>query len=274
MPHEGESRVAPVTHFAVRRAAVAARLPRLLLVTGLLSGIGAAALGLRPPPELPDGAVAVVNGQPILRDAWLRAVAAVASERREPLTAADQRHILDRLVDEELLVQRALALGLAERNGRVRSVLVQEAMIAAGGAVAAPLDDAALRRFYDEHRAQFAPAPSLRVRAWRVASDGARSPFQPAVPRGSLPAATLRNYLGPQLTARAQAAEPGTAVTSPDGTAVVEVLERVPSAAPPYEAVRAEVLAEARRRADEDAVRALLAELRRGAALRLAPGLP
>src|SRR5690349_13984703 len=112
-----------------------AGVPRALLVLGLVVGIVAAASGLlvgAPSAQLPPQAVALVNGRPILRDAWLRAVAAVATERREALTDADQRHILDRLVDEELLVQHGLALGLPESDGRLRSTLVQEVMAATG----------------------------------------------------------------------------------------------------------------------------------------------
>src|SRR5262245_50870367 len=91
-------------------------LPRWLLVAGLLAGIGLASadIVLRRD-ELPDGAVARVNDKLISRDAWLRAVAAVASERRAPLTPEDQRHILDRLVDEELLVQHGLSMDLIEQ---------------------------------------------------------------------------------------------------------------------------------------------------------------
>src|ERR1041384_5004522 len=124
--------------------------PRLLLIAGLLGGAATAAAGLigADPPRLPDETVAIVNQHPILRDAWLRAVAAVASEQSRELTAEDQRHILDRLIGEELLVQRGLALGLAEQDGRIRSELVQQVMRSASAASAAEPDEATLRAFY------------------------------------------------------------------------------------------------------------------------------
>jgi len=242
--------------------------PRWLLIAGLATGTALAAAGLMAAPvapSLPPQAVARVNQQLILRDAWLRAVAAVASERRAPLTEADQRHILDRLIDEELLVQHGVALGLVERDGRLRSTLVSEVMLAATGAARAAPDESALRRFYAENHERFAPAGRLRVRAWRLDAVGARQPYEPALPDALLPIAKLQTYLGPALTAVAQGLQPGQAsapIDSPGGRVVVELVEAQPGSAPPFEQVRDQVRAEAQRRADEDAVRALLAELR------------
>ena len=245
----------------------AARAPRWLLVAGLAAGTALAAAGLKAgpaAPDLPPHAVARVNQHLILRDAWLRAVAAVASERRTPLTEADQRHVLDRLIDEELLVQHGVALGLVERDARLRSTLVSEVMLAARPSADAAPDEAALRRFYDEHRDFFAPAGRLRVQAWRVAG-GARQPFEPAIPDALLPPAKLQAYLGPALTAAALALTPGQ-ISAPQpgaaGPVVLQLLEAQRGAALPFEQVREQVRAEARRRADEAAVRALLAELR------------
>jgi hypothetical protein len=66
-------------------------LPRWLLLAGLAAGAGLAASGLITGENraLPPQAVARVNDRLILRDAWLRAVAAVAGERRGELTGAD-----------------------------------------------------------------------------------------------------------------------------------------------------------------------------------------
>lgn len=243
-------------------AATPAGAPRWLLIAGLAAGAVLGAVGLRAAPSgaLPPGAVARVDGQLILRDAWLRAVTAVASERRAPLTDADRRHILERLIDEELLVRHGVALGLVERDARLRSALVSEVMQAASQAARVEPDEAALRAFYDEQHGAFTPAPRLRVRAWRVDAAGARAPFVPAVPDALLPAAKLQAYLGPALTQRALALAPGQAADA--GGVVLEVLEARPAAAPPFEQVRAEVRREVLRRADEAAVRELLAQLR------------
>lgn len=236
--------------------------PRWLLLAGLAVGAGLGAVGLRaaPAPGLPPQAVASVDGRLILRDAWQRAVAAVSSDRRTPLSAEDRRHILERLIDEELLVQHGVALGLVERDARLRGTLVSEVMQAATQAARAEPDDAAVRAFYDANRGHFTPATRLRVRAWRVDRDGAAAPFEPAVPDVLLPPAKLQAYLGPALTQRALALAPG-ARTVEDGVGL-ELVEALPAAVPPFEQVREEARRELLRRADEAAVRELLALLR------------
>jgi hypothetical protein len=243
-------------------AAGGGRVPRWLLLAGLAAGTALGAVGLRaaPAPALPPEAVARVDGQLIQRDAWRRAVAAVAADRRAPLTAADERHVLERLIDEELLVQHGVALGLVERDARLRSTLVSQVMQAATQATRAEPDEATLRAFYAEHRDRFTPAARLRVRAWRVDAAGARAPFEPAVPDVLLPPAKLQAYLGPALTRRAFALAPGQSDEA-DGVAL-ELVEAQAGAAPPFEQARDEVRREWLRRADEAAVRELLAQLR------------
>jgi hypothetical protein len=236
------------------------------LLAGLAAGTLMAASGLRPAPAggLPPEAVARVGERLILRDAWLRAVAAVASDRRTPLAEGDARHILERLVDEELLVQHGVALGLVENDARLRSTLVSEVMLAASQGARVEPDEAALRAWYDAHRERFAPAARLRVQAWRVDAAGARAPFEPAVPDALLPPAKLQAYLGPSLVTLALELQPGASATVIDaeGTVALELLERQPGEAPPLEQVRQAVITEFRRSADEAAVRALLADLR------------
>ena len=204
--------------------------------------------------------MARVNGQLILRDAWQRAVAAVAADRRAPLTADDERHVLERLIDEELLVQHGVALGLVERDARLRSTLVSQVMQAATLAARAEPDEATLRAFHEQERDRFTPAARLRVRAWREDAAGARSPFVPAVPDALLPPAKLQASLGPALTRRAQALAPGQ-VDAAEGV-VLELVEAQAGVAPPFEQARDEVRREWLRRADEAAVRELLAQLR------------
>ena len=83
------------------------------------AGLGAPAHSGGPP----DGVVALVNGEPIRADDYARMVQAVANDKRDALTEADRRRVLDRLIEEELLVQRGLALGLARQDRRVRADL-------------------------------------------------------------------------------------------------------------------------------------------------------
>jgi parvulin-like peptidyl-prolyl isomerase len=260
------------------------RLPRWLLILGLVAGIVVAAGDLVLHSEaLPEGAVARVNQKLVSRDAWLRAVAAVASERRTPLTDADQQLILDRLIDEELLVQHGLSLGLIEQDRRLRGQLVQDVLATAQVQAEGGADEEALRRFYDEHRDFFTKPARLRVAALRmmpaaIATSappppagggwGEGSPFQPQVPDALLPVSELRTYLGPALTEAALKLEVGATsepLPGPSGSVVLHVIAREDQALPAFDDIRDRVAAEYRRRQDEAEVRRLLKQLRKDA---------
>src|SRR4051812_32492524 len=148
---------------------------RTLLVAGALAGLAAAIASITVrggPASMPADAVAVVNGAVIRVADFDRAVGAVTSDRRDPIGADDRRALLDRLIEEELLVQRARELGLDTHDPAVRARLVA-AMVEAGlaGVAAAPPADADVARFYDDERAALSPATRVWVRALRVASD-------------------------------------------------------------------------------------------------------
>jgi hypothetical protein len=133
-----------------------------LLGLGATAGLALAAAGLLTSgPEsgdaLPTHAVAAVNGEILRVEEYERAVQALAGDRREPLTEADRRHVLKRLLDEELLVQRGLELGLARHDRRVRGDIVAAVIqtVVARSEETSP-DADALRAFYEENADYFA----------------------------------------------------------------------------------------------------------------------
>ena len=135
------------------------RRPIALLSVGALLGLAAAAAGLlaqtRAASEIPDGAVAAVNGAAVRRADFERAVEALASDRRGAIDDADRRHVLDRLVDEELLVQRAIELGLVRQDRRVRGDLVT-------AVIESVTADAGQREPSADHQ----PAADVTLSAW------------------------------------------------------------------------------------------------------------
>jgi parvulin-like peptidyl-prolyl isomerase len=294
-----------------RAPRVAERRTLLLLGLGALIGLAAAAAGIlqgSAAPGLPDGAVATVNGTPIRLEEYERALAAVAGDRRAPIGDAERRHVLDRLIEEELLVQRGLELGLAEHDRRVRGDLVSAVIQAVvSESEADEPDDAALAAFYEENRDYFARSGRLEVRQLLVrgppsrdeseararAGDAVRrlragEPFEAVdealgdravapPPADLLPLAKLREYLGPSAARVAQALEPGEISEPLRGAAGYQVLRlerREAASAPPLEEIRDDVRRELVRRAGDRALRSYLDELRERAELRLTPTLP
>ena len=283
------------------------------MAAGAAVGLLAAALGLmggKPAADgdLPQGAVASVNGEILRDDAYQRALEALASDRREPLGPDERRHVLNRLLEEELLVQRGLELGLARHDRRVRGDIVAAVIqVVVAQSESEPPSDSEIERFYQEHREYFAHSGRLRVRAIRLRGgppqdpEAARAraqqvaerlaggePFESLrrelgddpiapLPDTLLPASKLREYLGPSATRRAMELEVG-AVSEPlpsgSGWQILHVVERERGFVPPLEELRDAVRAELVRRRGDQALRDYLDELRERADLRLAPASP
>lgn len=285
----------------------------LLLGLGAAVGLGLAAVEIidvdddRAAGAL-SAAVASVNGTPIRTEDYQRAVAAFADDRRSPIEAADRRHVLDRMIDEELLVQRGLELDLARRDRRVRADIVS-AMIGAatsGATTSEPTDDE-VAAFYEQNRDYFARPGRLRARqvfvrasstrtdaeareraleAARRLRDGAefatvRADLGDAeivpLPDTLLPVAKLRDYLGPTPVRTLLALAPGQVsepVRSASGYHVLELTERSEDERPALAEVEAEVRIELRRRASDAALRSYLDELRRASEVEIREPLP
>ena len=281
------------------------------LAAGAALGIAAAGYGILRSGQqaaLPDAVAASVNGTAISKDTFTRLVAGYESDTREPASAEMRARILDRLIEEELLVQRGLALGLAESDRRVRSDIVQ-AMIRAAvvEAEAEEPSERELEVFYAEQREYFTTPGRVRiaqlfVRVADAAGDApARARAEQAraqlaagaefaavrtalgdselspVPDALLPPAKLREYVGPSVLRVALESELGVwsaPVRSGTGYHVLSVIEREPASAPPLREIREQVKAKWLRDGGDRALRSYLEELREEADVRVAEQLP
>jgi parvulin-like peptidyl-prolyl isomerase len=274
-----------------------------LLAVGAALGLAAALWGALGQPGFGRpgrDAIATVEGVEISRADYERALGALAADKRTPLTTADARRALDRLIDEELLVQRGLDLGLGTSDLAVRKAVV-DAMVQFAAAETAgrrPGDDE-LRGFYAARPELVRTEPQVRVRvvsfptreqagvealraALRAGKDfdaAARSAGGEAVivPDMLLPAQKLGDYAGPAVRDAAVALEPGEAAGPIDAGGVptfVLLLGKREGSAPPFEAVRDVVAEEWRRRQAETALDEYLMSLRRTASIRYAADAP
>jgi hypothetical protein len=289
----------------------APRRARGLLALGALAGIALAGAGLvrggGAGGSLAPGEVARVNGVPLPAETLERLLAGLAADKRTPLSDADRARVLERLIEEELLLQRAQELGLAESDPGIRKALVTAVVdsVVAEAESEEP-DEAELRRFFEERRAYFGAGSRLRVerlefRAGAAAAAGPREralaalaaleageaaaavgarladePLLP-LPDVALPPASLREYVGPEVVDALLAAPEGrwAGPFEGDGGAVLaRVVERRAAEAPAFEPLAAQVAAEWRRRAADRALRAYLDALRREADVVLAPDAP
>jgi hypothetical protein len=290
---------------AERGAADEDRRTALLLLAGALAGIGLAAFGIARSGEdaasLLPGAIALVNGQAIPAEAFARFAGAVAAERRRgALDTAEKRRLLERMIDEELLFQRGLQLGLARHEPTARRAIVA-AVIAAltSDAEAEEPTESELRAFHAEARDRFTRPGRIELEAAFVGTRGrpdaesyeraeeiarrlrAGKPFDDVVaalgdesaaplPGGPLPVETVRQYLGPtaaHAAGRLAAGEVSDPLRGVGGYHVLVLRSRQPGEMAPFETVRTQVRAEYLRSLGERALRRTLEELRAEAAI-------
>ena len=79
-------------------------------------------------PYLSPPAVASVNHQQIRLAEYRRALGLFASDKREPLTEDDRSLVLQRLIDEELLIQHGITSGLIRTDMAVRSAALESVL--------------------------------------------------------------------------------------------------------------------------------------------------
>ena len=95
---------------------------------GILLGALSALSDQSNEPYLSATAVASVNHQQIRLAEYRRALGLFASDKREPLTEDDRSLVLQRLIDEELLIQHGITSGLIRTDMAVRSAALESVL--------------------------------------------------------------------------------------------------------------------------------------------------
>ncbi len=262
------------------------------LIAGALAGLLAAGYGILRQADsgdvLPANAVARVNDQIISRDRYERALARLATYD----TADDKQDLLlQRLVDDELLVQRALELGMVRSDTAVRNAMVDSliASITAEADAASPTDEE-LERYLADNTERFSFVASVAVAAWQTDDESIAQSFIaslrndgeaaisdliaaiPDLPPGLMAVEILRDYLGPGIAAAAADMPVGSsAVFARRGRwLVVQVLEKKTTAYNDLNSIRNRVLLDFRRRQAEQTLSDYIDELRRRADVHMA----
>ncbi|HBZ72113.1 MAG TPA: hypothetical protein DEP35_21245 [Deltaproteobacteria bacterium] len=278
----------------------------LLLVAGAVAGIGLAAASIvrsgRVEPALPEDGVAIVNGQVITQEAFAQFVGALASERKSlDLDAATRQRLLDRMIDEELLLQRGIELGLPryERSAR-RAIVAAVVSAVTAEAEAAEPSEGELRTFYKQAAERFmrpgrveldvafvkdgsGPDAAASRRAGELARRaregeplaqlaaelGDATPLVP--PRAPIALDEVRERLGPSAALAVERLSPGEVSDPVRGSAgyfVIALRARAAAEPIPFEQARDSVRAEYLRSVGERALARYLAQLRASAQIR------
>jgi SAM-dependent methyltransferase len=262
------------------------------LVAGALAGLLAAAFGILRQAdsggELPAKALARVNDQVISREHYDRALARLGTNSGP---GDDNAWVLQRLIDDELLVQRGLELGMAQSDTAVRNAIIDSliASVTAEADAASP-SDAELEKYLSENADRFSFVASVAVAAWQTDDEEVAQSFIsalrndgsamisdaigpiPDLPSGLTPIEQMRDYLGPGITAAAADSPLGSsAVFARRGRwLVVQVLEKESAVVTDLSKIRNRVLLDYRRRLADQTLRDYLDDLRRRADMHVA----
>ena len=157
--------------FAGLGASLTRRPQRPATLAFVAAFVGLAVAGaslLHPAPKdmtsVPAGAVALVNQKPILMTDFMSETETAAGVPFDQSTPAQRAEVLHRMIDEELMVQRSLALDLPEQDVDVRNAMIDgvTAQVNLETAATRPQDDQ-LRAFFNANRANYANQGSMNL---------------------------------------------------------------------------------------------------------------
>ena len=291
--------------------------PARPVVLGLVAatiGLVAAGAGLLHPAhrdlaQVPPGDVALVNQEPVLMSDYISETEQAYGVPFAQTTPAERATVLHRMIDQELMVQRSLALDLPEQDTDVRTALSDgvTALVTAPVLSDHPSDDQ-LRAFYAAHRANYATQGSMQLTDLvlhiggfenadqsldQAMADAAQAVYELRSGAGvdfvkqhfafadtgkvnsEEPDFAARLHLGPKLYAAADKMSDGDVsepVQDTDGVHVLVMQHRQPPVFTDYDGVRNNVYTDYVAAQKAQAKQENLKFLRRGAQILVAPG--
>jgi len=247
---------------------------------------------------MPTDAAAVVGERSIRRVDYERVLAGVAGDMRSPVDDSMRRRVLDRMIDEELLVQRALELGLAVIDRRVRgeltSGIIDSIVSETDGDEPTARD---VERHFEENVDFFtrpgrlrartiffssrrdgedprgtAEARAAKARTRLLAGESANTveaelgnPQVSPIPNALLPASKVRDYVGPSVLTGLLELEAGVwsqPIQAGSGIHLAIALEKEPPIVPSLDSIENLVRQDLKRRRGDNALREYLDDLK------------
>lgn len=239
----------------------------------------------------PADTIVLVNQQPVTETA-LR----VARQRSGMLTAdistqGRDQQLLQRLIDDELILQRAEELGILQADPGIRKLLARSAIeTVVSKSQALPVTESELVAFYDNHQAVFQQPQRITLQSaqfddvetanttrkavllgqsLKKAASSTGAEMLP-IPLSPLPKHALIRYLGASLTDLAltlSTMEVSQPIIRGDSVYLLQVFENQPTTLMPLEQVRETAMTELKIRQRRDSLATTLAELKQQASI-------
>jgi hypothetical protein len=242
----------------------------------------------------PPDTLVIVNGYPITQSTLRNTEKRIQLNSSDPMNPDDRELLLQRLIDDELILQHAEDLDILTTDPGIRKLLVRssiESIVKDSRSI--PISDEQLRNFYEDHKSVF-QRPSrihLKVASFlnpKIANDTGEIikkevPFELAIaetktgelidiPSSLLPEHVLRRYLGSELTEVALSLSENqisSTVTLGEFTYLIYVLAREPEQQLSFDDSRLQVTSEYRSRHRQNALTNALTHLRKHSDIRV-----
>ncbi|MBI73147.1 MAG: hypothetical protein CMD86_00035 [Gammaproteobacteria bacterium] len=238
--------------------------------------------------SLPNDVIAIVNDKIIPSEKFRTVIQLIENDKRDDLTEADRKMALDRIIEEELLVQYAYQNGFLEADDLLRKSIVRSVVdsIVEQSVSVIPNEDE-FQDFYQDNLPVFTLDEQYRVvilssqnlldiktakEIWQESYDIQKleidipSIRHLGIPSGFISKLRLGSLIGPLLrdvVLSLRIGETSKAIETIYGYTIVTLVDKKDKIIPEYSDIKEVVLQEYRRRQRENILEELLSDLRR-----------
>ena len=255
---------------------------------GILLGLVLIFIGIFNPDKkqkLSDDIVALVDNHPILKSDLDLALKALSMNKDNQITSEQIQLVKDRLIDEQLLLQRGIDLDLHQTSNPIRKLIVNsmiDNVLSENNDFL--IDDKNLKKFYNDNISFFLPSKELRLKLiflkfrsqeedekrldtirerlingddFDIVSKEEGDTYLPKIPDTFLPERKLKDYIDPNLVKNAFNLEDGqitSEIETDKGYCFLYLVESEKGEPLPFESMRDKIKSEYKRRKDEEAL--------------------
>lgn len=267
----------------------------LVLFAGILIGALMAAYSVIEKSNISDYKwAAKIEDTSIPMEKYLTQLDGLSKDKRSPLTQKDKEYVLERMIEEELLIKRAIDLGMLNDNPMARGTIVQQmikAIIAENARY--EISDSELESFFQENSGFFTKSSRLRIQQIYFSNEQLKddslvvakkaydllkrgddfesvsklgSPSALKIPNSLMTLSKVREYIGPSLMNLARELEINS-FTSPievsGGYKIIYLIDKKMASPPQFNDIKASVSSEFLKRKDDQSLRSYLENLKK-----------
>ena len=265
-----------------------------VLFAGILLGALMAAYSVIEKSNISDYKwAAKIEDTSIPMEKYLTQLDGLSKDKRSPLTQKDKEYVLERMIEEELLIKRAIDLGMLNDNPMARGTIVQQmikTIIAENARY--EISDSELESFFQENSGFFTKSSRLRIQQIYFSNEQLKddslvvakkaydllkrgddfesvsklgSPSALKIPNSLMTLSKVREYIGPSLMNLARELEINS-FTSPievsGGYKIIYLIDKEMASPPQFNDIKASVSSEFLKRKDDQSLRSYLENLK------------